>query len=54
MFEFAPGRRAPLCLHRGHNGLQAKVTLDLAHQHLLAPVVMAVARDRAIEPDPVC
>jgi hypothetical protein len=54
MFEFALGRRAPLGQQGGLYRLQAEVTLNLAHQHFLAPVVVAVARDKSIEPDPIC
>lgn len=53
MFEFALGGGAPLCLQRRQYRLQAELALDLAHQHFLAPVLVAVTRDGAIELDPV-
>ena len=51
--DLAPGRRALYNVPGGLYGLQLVVTLDLAHQRLLPPVIVAVAHHLAVKANSV-
>jgi len=53
LFDLALGRRVPSDLAGSLHRLQRVVALNLTHQHFLAPVVIAVANDLAVEPDAI-